>query len=146
MKYCVTSLSVHMGVKGPLFLLCKNKGHLQLRSFHSKFILELSCGYSSTTGYVHKIPHQQLVPPTLSFSPHTAILQHYQELRQTASEESLRKFLQAFEENHQQVRKLALTGLTVQRHHHAPLPGPIASRCGSRLTNCLPPTRNQGCL
>lgn len=43
------------------------------------------------------------LPPTPSFSFPTDLLQHYEELSQTASDQALRRFLQTFQDNHQQV-------------------------------------------
>lgn len=47
-----------------------------------------------------------LPSPTPSFSSHTAVLQRYEELSQTASDQALRSFLQTFKENHPQVSRL----------------------------------------
>lgn len=69
------------------------------------FVLELKLWLLlSTPSMAMCISPPMAAPPsTSSFSSPTDLLQRYEELNQTASDQALRRFLQTFQENHQQV-------------------------------------------
>ena len=76
------------------------------RPIYCLFVLELKLWLLLSTPSMAMCigpPMAALPPPTPSFSSPTDLLQRYEELSQTASDQALRRFLQTFQENHQQV-------------------------------------------
>ena len=106
-KTCIRPLFIHdMWIHGHSFSLWCLYQLLPACKTNLSFVYFRASVVVASVNLLCALVRLWLPSPTPSFSSHTAVLQRYEELSQTASDQALRNFLQTFKENHQQVSRL----------------------------------------